>query len=64
MSDLNQLPDCGDNSCFFNQYRDSKPTGMRTNGGCRCSSFDLKRAFHNQNQRIRELENARKSENS
>lgn len=24
--------DCGDNSCFFVE----KPTGMRTNGGCRC----------------------------
>jgi hypothetical protein len=28
------MPDCGDNSCL---YRDnSKPSGMRTNGGCRC----------------------------
>jgi hypothetical protein len=28
------MPDCGDNSCM---YRDrSKPSGMRTNGGCRC----------------------------
>ena len=28
--------DCGDNSCL---YRDtSKPSGMRTNGGCRCFS--------------------------
>jgi hypothetical protein len=28
------MPDCGDNSCM---YRDrSKPSGMRTNGGCSC----------------------------
>lgn len=27
-------PDCGDNSCLFVDR--SKPTGMRTNGGCRC----------------------------
>jgi hypothetical protein len=28
------MPDCGDNSCL---YRDrTKPSGMRTNGGCTC----------------------------
>jgi hypothetical protein len=28
------MPDCGDNSCM---YRDrTRPSGMRTNGGCRC----------------------------
>lgn len=26
--------DCGDNSCRFRDR--SKPSGMRTNGGCRC----------------------------
>lgn len=31
---VNKMPDCGDNSC---RYRDrSQPSGMRTNGGCRC----------------------------
>ena len=26
--------DCGDNSCLFRDH--TKPSGMRTNGGCRC----------------------------
>lgn len=26
--------DCGDNSCVFRVLK--KPSGMRTNGGCRC----------------------------
>ena len=26
--------DCGDNSCLFRDH--SKPSGIRTNGGCRC----------------------------
>lgn len=61
MSNEIQLPDCGDNSCFFNQYRKDKPTGMRTNGGCHCKDFEIKRAFHVQNLRLKELEGALKS---
>jgi len=30
---LNTL-DCGDNSCLYRNR--AKPSGMRTNGGCRC----------------------------
>ena len=31
---LMQTLDCGDNSCLFRDR--SKPSGVRTNGGCRC----------------------------
>lgn len=37
MDDLDWLTttlDCGDNSCLFRDR--TKPSGMRTNGGCRC----------------------------
>lgn len=31
---LHTTLDCGDNSCMFRDP--NKPSGMRTNGGCRC----------------------------
>lgn len=34
-----ELVGCGDNSCIV-----AKPTGMATNGGCRCDEQRLKRA--------------------
>lgn len=35
---LKSAPDCGDNSCRY-RYRDPNVlSGMRTNGGCRCSN--------------------------
>lgn len=30
---------CGDGSCIV-----ARPTGMHTNGGCRCEGFELRRA--------------------
>ncbi|AUR84292.1 coil containing protein [Vibrio phage 1.052.A._10N.286.46.C3] len=48
MSDLKMsgLPDCGDNSCFFDKYRAEKPKGIRTNGGCRCKPHHWQRSYH------------------
>jgi hypothetical protein len=43
---MSGLPDCGDNSCFFDRYRAEKPKGMRTNGGCRCKPHEWQRHFH------------------
>lgn len=36
LSQLTKTMDCGDSSCLFRDY--SKPSGMRTNGGCQCFS--------------------------
>ena len=41
---MENLPDCGDNSCFFRAYRKPDNT-VRTNGGCRCKPHEVKRAF-------------------
>jgi hypothetical protein len=31
---------CGDSGCIV-----ARPTGMHTNGGCRCEAFELRRAL-------------------
>lgn len=40
-----ELPDCGDNSCFYNQFRGKKRKGLRTNGGCSCKPHQHKRVI-------------------
>jgi len=54
-----ELITCGDNSCLLD-----KPTGMATNGGCRCinrnmttgETLRVKQFIHRERQRMAELE--------
>lgn len=38
------LPDCGDQQCFFNQYRKGD-VKITTNCGCNCTPDDLQKGF-------------------
>ena len=49
-------PDCGDNSCFFNQLRGYKTEGLKTNGGCRCSAHDFKRELVKADRKFKEVQ--------
>ena len=42
---------CGDSSCIV-----ARPTGMHTNGGCRCEPFKLRRAVQYWRRRAQFLE--------